>query len=107
MQNLKTNKIMETLKEAVEIFYPYDGVNEDYIIDSKRWIFISGAKWQQQNSNVNALHFEIDFLKREIEVLKHQQEKTIEEVFEWLTTNNYLTDLKETMIKDFNKFKNK
>lgn len=35
-----------------------------------------GAKWQQQNSNVNALHFEIDSLKREIKVLKHQQEKS-------------------------------
>jgi hypothetical protein len=35
---------------------------------------------------------------------KWQQEKTIEEVFEWLTTNNYLTDLKETLI---NNFKNK
>ena len=38
---------------------------------------------------------------------KWQEKQTIEEVFEWLTTNNYLTDLKETMIKDFNKFKNK
>jgi hypothetical protein len=38
---------------------------------------------------------------------KWQEQQTIEEVFEWLTTNNYLTDLKETMIKDFNKFKNK
>jgi hypothetical protein len=40
--------------------------------------FINGAKWQEQ--------------------------QTIEEVFEWLTTNNYLTDLKETLI---NNFKNK
>ena len=39
--------------------------------------------------------------------VKCKQEQTIEEVFEWLTTNNYLTYLKETMIKDFNKFKNK
>jgi len=46
-----------------------------------RKLFIIGAKWQEQ--------------------------QTIEEIFEWLTTNNYLTDLKETMIKDFNKFKNK
>lgn len=29
------------------------------------------------------------------------KEKTIEEVFEWLTTNNYLTDLKETLIENF------
>lgn len=32
---------------------------------------------------------------------KWQQEKTIEEIFEWLTTNNYLTDLKETLIENF------
>ncbi len=37
--------------------------------------FINGAKWQEQ--------------------------ETIEEVFEWLTTNNYLTDLKETLIENF------
>jgi hypothetical protein len=55
--------------------------------------FINGAKWQEQ--------------------------QTIEEVFEWLTTNNYLTDLKETLwlttnnyLTDFketliNNFKNK
>ena len=42
-----------------------------------------------------------------IEGAKWQEQKTIEEVFEWLTSNNYLTDLKETMIKDFNVFKNK
>ena len=36
---------------------------------------------------------------------KWQEQQTIEEVFEWLTTNNYLTDLKKTMIKDFNRFK--
>ena len=29
------------------------------------------------------------------------KEKTIEEVFEWLTTNDYLTDLKETLIENF------
>jgi hypothetical protein len=34
---------------------------------------------------------------------KWQKEKTIEEVFEWLTTNNYLTDLKETLIENFKK----
>lgn len=30
---------------------------------------------QQENSNINALHFEIDALKREIKVFKHQQEQ--------------------------------
>jgi hypothetical protein len=40
-----------------------------------RMTFIDGAKWQEQ--------------------------QTIEEVFEWLTTNNYLTDLKQTLIENF------
>jgi hypothetical protein len=40
-----------------------------------RMTFIDGAKWQEQ--------------------------QVIEEVFEWLTTNNYLTDLKETLIENF------
>ena len=34
---------------------------------------------------------------------KWQQEETIKEVFEWLTTHNYLTDLKETLIEQFKK----
>jgi len=37
-----------TPEEAAEIFYPYDGVNEDYEIDSKRWSFIKGAEWQSK-----------------------------------------------------------
>lgn len=41
----------------------------------KRFGFIEGAKWQEQ--------------------------QTIEEVFEWLTTHNYLTDLKKTLIENF------
>lgn len=36
-----------------------------------------------------------------IEGAKWQEQQTIEEVFEWLTTNNYLTDLKETLIENF------
>ena len=44
------------------------------------------AKWQQENSNINALDFEIDSLKREIKVLRHQQERSYseEEVLELL-----------------------
>lgn len=38
-----------------------------------------GAKWQQENSNINALDFEIDSLKREIKVLRHQQERSYSE----------------------------
>jgi hypothetical protein len=32
---------------------------------------------------------------------EHQQQQTIEEVFEWLTKNNYVTDLKETLIEQY------
>lgn len=39
------------------------------------------------------------------EMEKQQRQRTIEEVFEWLTKNNYVTDLKETLIDNFNKFK--
>jgi hypothetical protein len=47
--NLKKNNMkQETIEEAAEILYPYDGVNEDYKIDSKMWSFIAGAKWQQE-----------------------------------------------------------
>ena len=60
------------LEDAAERLYP-DCNN--VLRQMAKETFIEGAKWQQQ--------------------------KTIEEVFEWLTTNNYLTDLKETLIKNF------
>lgn len=41
--------------------------------------FIAGAKWQQENTNVNALNFEIDSLKRQVEALKHQKEQMYSE----------------------------
>jgi len=63
----------ETLEEAAERIYPEDEQWTD------RHIFNLGAKWQQKNSNINALDFEIDFLKREIKVLKHQQERSYSE----------------------------
>ena len=34
-----------------------------------------GVKWEQDNSNINALDFEIDSLKRNIKLLKYQQEE--------------------------------
>ena len=75
----------ETLKEVALRLYPIIKTNDYMDMYDKNFdirnSFITGAKYQEQ--------------------------ETIEEVFEWLTTNNYLTDLKETMIKDFNKFKNK
>ncbi len=70
----------ETLEEASERLTKHHKYDECTKINLKHYISL-GAKWQEQ--------------------------QTIEEIFEWLTTNNYLTDLKETMIKDFNKFKNK
>lgn len=35
------------------------------------------------------------------EVEKQEKQKTIEEVFEWLTKNDYVTDLKETLIEQY------
>ena len=35
------------------------------------------------------------------EVEKQERQKTIEEVFEWLTKNDYVTDLKETLIEQY------
>ena len=86
----------ETLEEAAINFYrefpsnPLDKpewhYNRDVDCFKKRKAFINGAKWQVENSNINALHFEIDALKREIEILKHQQERMYseEEVYELL-----------------------
>ena len=44
LNNLKTNKMKETLEEAAERIYPEDEQWTD------RHIFNLGAKWQQQNS---------------------------------------------------------
>ena len=79
----------ETLEEAAEIFvknrftkqicndesYPDIYASKAAIVESH----ILFAKWQQENSNINALDFEIDSLKREIKVLKHQQERSYSE----------------------------
>ena len=69
----------ETLEETAIDNYKelYEGepLTQDIPIDA----FKQGAKWQQKNSNINALDFEIDFLKREIKVLKHQQERSYSE----------------------------
>jgi hypothetical protein len=79
----------ETIEEAAEIFvnnrftkqicgdesYPDILASRSSIVESH----ILFAKWQQENSNINALDFEIDALKREIKVLKHQQERSYSE----------------------------
>jgi hypothetical protein len=67
----------ETLEEAAER-YASHSLKEERQKDLKMG-FIEGAKWQQENSNINALDFEIDALKREIKVLKHQQERSYSE----------------------------
>jgi putative cell wall-binding protein len=70
----------ETLEEAAESYAkPFD--NRFWVVAT----FKDGAKWQQENSNVNALHFEIDALKRLVKVLEHQQERMYskEEVIEF------------------------
>ena len=75
----------ETLEEAGEKLYPTDCSNWSIKVPlDERKAFIAGAKWQQENSSINALDFEIDSLKREIKVLKHQQERSYseEEVYE-------------------------
>jgi hypothetical protein len=36
--------------------------------------FENGAKWHEQNSNINALNFEIDALKKQIKLLEHNQQ---------------------------------
>ena len=67
----------ETLEKAAENESEYLSDYEDK--DMYQRGFIAGAKWEKENSNVNALHFEIDALKREIEILKHQQERMYSE----------------------------
>lgn len=63
----------ETLEEAAD---KYSKKSNTYVFqESHKRDFIAGAKWQQENSNINALYFEIDALKREIKSLKHQQEQ--------------------------------
>jgi len=69
----------ETLEEAAERYaeiYRCPATNDnEYCRHDIISAFNKGAKWQQKNSNINALDFEIDALKREIKVLKHQQER--------------------------------
>ncbi len=62
----------KTLEEVAEMHFEWTKNDETLTCKDH---FIEGAKWQEQ--------------------------QTIEEVFEWLITNNYLTDLKETLIENF------
>jgi lipoate-protein ligase A len=98
--NIQTSKQETTLEEAAEriLANNIDGLR-DALKDDDLFFFYKGVVQCYGEA-----------------MAKWQQEKTIEEVFEWLTTNNYLTDLKEAFsmgrlnksIKDFNqRFKNK
>ena len=68
----------ETLEEAAKE-YVKSKWGSIFLYPEIEKSFIEGAKWQQENSNVNALHFEIDALKRLVKVLEHQQERMYSE----------------------------
>jgi hypothetical protein len=52
-------------------------------------------------SNIPREHYEWEIQDLMIGFAYKREQQTIEEVFEWLTINNYLTDLKETLIENF------
>ena len=76
---VKEKPKQETLEEAALLAYPIHLIwdeEERYDCSQElREAFIEGAKWQQENTNINALNFEIDALKREIKALNHQKEQ--------------------------------
>ena len=80
-----------------------------------KYSILAGAKWQQDNSNINALNFEIDALKKQIELLKYQQERMYseEEIIKILIEYDYskINDDKLNSVgivkKWFEQFKNK
>ena len=96
-------KNKETLEEAAERI-AYDSAEENKGFPSIA-MFKRGAKWQQKNSNINALDFEIDSLKREIKVLKHQQERSYseEEMLQALNIGYTSTDETWQECEDFAK----
>jgi hypothetical protein len=53
---------------------------------------------QRENGNTD-LRTTLHYCQKAKEIEKQQKQQTIEEVFEWLTKNNYVTDLKETLIE--------
>jgi len=67
----------ETLEEAAENYVRNEPDATLKLIS--KYSFKDGAKWEKENSNVNALHFEIDALKRLVKVLEHQQERIYSE----------------------------
>lgn len=67
---------------------------------------------KQENTNINALNFEIDALKREIKVLKHQKEQMysdeeVEEIFKQAQLCVVKADGVYFKYETFEQFKNK
>jgi len=84
----------ETLEEVAENYVRNEPDATLKLIS--KYSFKDGAKWEKENSNVNALHFEIDALKRLVKVLEHQQERTYSEEdmkqFAWECVANFLSN---------------
>ena len=74
------SKAKAKIKNLIEVF------GEDYMSQSARQIIDCSHSFENG--------------------VKYGENLTIEQVFEWLTTQNYVTDLKETMIENFKNFKN-
>ena len=68
----------ESLEAAAERDFNILQKENPIVPDNHIWPFklgyLKGAKRQAQNSNVTALHFEIDALKRLVKVLERQLE---------------------------------
>jgi hypothetical protein len=73
----------------------------------KEWTYLSEPKQETLEEVAERYYQDEVSINGFINGYKLAKEQTIYEVFEWLTTNNYLTDLKETLIKNFNNFKTK
>jgi len=108
----------EKLKEASEKRYPEDGsfvVMDIDIAEYQQFAFIEGGKWYEENSNINALEFEIAALKSIIQDMdatiksKYSEEDMIE-AFESGTVNQLNFSNKkqyQNAIEWFEKFKKK
>jgi hypothetical protein len=60
------------------------------------------VEWLEEKSKEFAIDLDLlNYFDQAKELEKQQRQKTIEEVFEWLTKNNYVTDLKETLIEQY------
>jgi hypothetical protein len=67
-------KNKETIEEAAESWLKSKTLLKTSQAPGLLIGFIEGAKWQQENTNINALNFEIDALKKQIKLLEHNQQ---------------------------------